>query len=149
MDDLQPHIRWMSQRDLPELIAIENNSFDHTRSQDDFLRCLQHQHCVGMVAEYEKCIAGFTVYNINKRHFQLLSIVTALEFRRRGVARQIIEKLTDKSSQQQRNRITCQVPERNMQAILFFRAVGFRAADMLKNDQEESDDVYIFEKQVS
>ncbi|MEK6238743.1 MAG: ribosomal-protein-alanine N-acetyltransferase RimI, partial [Planctomycetales bacterium] len=56
--ELRVHIRWMIRRDMPEVLAIENSSFEFPWSEEDFLRSLQQRNCIGMVAEWEDSIVG-------------------------------------------------------------------------------------------
>ena len=46
------HIRWMIRRDMPEVLSIENESFEFPWSEEDFIRCLRQRNCIGMVAEH-------------------------------------------------------------------------------------------------
>ena len=52
--EINVHIRWMIRRDMPEVLGIENSSFEFSWSEDDFIRCLRQRNCIGMVAEYDE-----------------------------------------------------------------------------------------------
>ena len=56
------HIRWMIRRDMPEVLAIEGQSFEFPWSEEDFLRCLRQRKCIGMVAEQHERVIGFMIY---------------------------------------------------------------------------------------
>ena len=47
------HIRWMIRRDMPEVLDIENRSFEFSWTEEDFIRCLRQRNCIGMVAEHD------------------------------------------------------------------------------------------------
>ena len=58
---LKVHIRWMIRRDMTEALAIEADSFEFPWCENDFLRCLRQRNCIGMVAEHNDRIVGFTM----------------------------------------------------------------------------------------
>ena len=51
---LKAHIRWMIRRDMPEVLAVEGESFEFPWCEEDFLRCLRQRNCIGMVAEQHR-----------------------------------------------------------------------------------------------
>jgi len=70
------------------------------------------------------------------------------EFQRDGVGRSLINKLKSKLSYERRNRITLKVRESNLDAQLFFRAMGFQAVEVLRNHYQEcSEDAYLMRYQ--
>ena len=52
-EKVRVHIRWMIRRDMADVLAIENASFEFPWLEDDFIRCLRQRNCIGMVAESE------------------------------------------------------------------------------------------------
>jgi ribosomal-protein-alanine N-acetyltransferase len=126
------HIRWMIRRDMPEVLAIEHTSFDYPWCEEEFLRVLRQRNCIGMVAEQGERIVGFMIYELHRSRIDLLDFATHQDMRRRGVGRQMIAKLVSKLSSQRRNRIALWVRETNLPAQLFFRVVGFRAVEVLR-----------------
>ena len=144
--DIRVHVRWMVRRDFPEVLAIEQACFEFPWKEDDFLHCLRQRNCIGMVAEYEGRVVGFMIYEVPKNRIHLLNVATAPEFRQKGVARQMIQKLVGKLINQRRTRIVLEVRETNLQALVFFRALGFRATLVLKNFYEEmNEDAYVLQ----
>ena len=47
-------IRWMIRRDMPEVLDIEQQSFEFAWTEEDFLCCLRQRNCIGMVAERQE-----------------------------------------------------------------------------------------------
>ena len=133
---LQVQIRWMIRRDMPEVLAIEKSSFEFSWSEEDYIRALKRCDCIGMVAEDGDRIVGFMIYELHKKHLHLLNLAVHPEFRFRGVGRQMVKALIQKLSSQRRNRILVEVRERNTQAQLFFKQMGFRAVAVLHNFYE-------------
>ena len=45
--ELKPQIRWLIRRDMPEVMEIENRSFEFPWVEDEFLACLRQRNCIG------------------------------------------------------------------------------------------------------
>lgn len=140
------HIRWMIRRDMPEVLEIENQSFEFPWSEEDFIRCLRQRNCIGMVAECEERIVGFMIYELHKTRLHVLNFAVNRDFRRRGAGTAMIQKLAGKLSHQRRNRILLEVRETNLAAQLFFRKSGFRAISVLRDFYEDTtEDAYLMQ----
>ena len=143
---LKVHIRWMIRRDMPEVLAIEQKSFEFPWCENDFLRCLRQRNCIGMVAEHDDQVVGFMIYELHKARLHVLNLAVSSRFRRLGVGAQMIEKLIGKLSSQRRNRILLEVRETNLAAQLFFRSSGFRAVSVLREFYEDTpEDAYLMQ----
>jgi ribosomal-protein-alanine N-acetyltransferase len=137
------HIRWMIRRDMPEVLAIEHASFEYPWCEEEFLRILRQRNCIGMVAELGERIVGFMIYELHRNKIHVLDFAVHPELRRHGVGRQMVSKLAGKLSSQRRNRIALFVRETNLPAQFFFRIVGFRAAEVVREHyQDTGEDAY-------
>lgn len=132
------HIRWMIRRDMPEVLAIEQDSYEFPWSEEDFIRLLRQRNCIGMVAEHQEQVIGFMVYELHKSRIHLLNFCVHPEFLRKSVGTQMVRKLIAKLSTQRRNRITLEVRETNLPAQLFFRDKGFRAVTVLRDFYDDT-----------
>ena len=142
------HIRWMIRRDMPEVLDIESENFEFPWSEADFIRCLRQRNCIGMVSEYDEHVAGFMIYELHRNRLHILNFAVSEGFRRRGVGRQMVEKLINKLSPQRRNRIQLEVRETNLAAQLFFRDLGFRAVAVLRDFYDDTtEDAYLMQYQ--
>lgn len=121
------HLRWMIRRDMPEVFAIENANFEFPWCEDDFIRCLRNRNCIGFVAEHKERIVGYMIYELHKRRIELLNIAVHASMHRQGVGFAMIRKLHGKLTQQNRRVIGANVFDKNLDAQLFFKAVGFKA----------------------
>ncbi|HMP06626.1 MAG TPA: ribosomal protein S18-alanine N-acetyltransferase [Lacipirellulaceae bacterium] len=143
---LRVHIRWMIRRDMPEVLAIERASFEFPWFEEDFIRCLRQRNCIGMVAEHGERVVGFMIYELHKTRLHILNFAVDAAQRRRGVGRQMIDKLVAKLSSQRRTRITLEVRETNLPAQLFFKSSEFRAVTVLRAYYEDSpEDAYLMQ----
>lgn len=142
---VRAHVRWMINRDHPEVLAIETASFDHRWTGADFRDCLRRRECVGMVAEIGGAVVGFMVYELHKTRLHVLNFAVAPEWRRVGVGTQMVHKLVGKLSGHRRTKITLTVRESNLGAQLFFRSQAFQATRVLRGYYEDSgEDAYRF-----
>jgi [ribosomal protein S18]-alanine N-acetyltransferase len=144
--ELRVHIRWMIRRDMPEVLAIEAESFEFPWFEEDFVRCLRQRNCIGMVAEHEDRVAGFMIYELHKTRIHVLNFAVAGAYRRCGVGSQMIAKLAAKLSAQRRSRIVLEIRETNLDAQLFFRENGFRAVSVLHSYYADTpEDAYLMQ----
>lgn len=140
------HIRWMIRRDMPDILQIEQRSFEFPWSEEDFIRCLRQRNCIGMVAEFSERVVGFMIYELHRSRLHILNFAVHPDMRRRQVGTQMAQKLCGKLSLDRRNRILLEVRERNLPAQLFFRSVGFRAISVLRDFYEDTtEDAYLME----
>ena len=140
------HILWMIRRDMPEVLKIENNSFEFPWTEEDFVRCLRQRNCIGMVAEFDDQVVGFMIYELHQERLHVLNFSVAKEFQRCSVGTSMVQKLVSKLSPQRRNRIMLEVRERNLPAQLFFREMDFRAVSVLHDFYEDTvEDAYLME----
>jgi [ribosomal protein S18]-alanine N-acetyltransferase len=144
--EVRVHIRWMIRRDMPEVLAVEGESFEFPWLEDDFIRCLRQRNCIGMVAEHEDRVVGFMIYELHKTRIHVLNFAVAKAFRHSGVGSQMVAKLIAKLSTQRRSRIVLEVRETNLDAQLFFRENGFRAVSVLRSYYADTpEDAYMMQ----
>ena len=140
------HIRWMIRRDMPEVLDIENRSFEFPWSEEDFIRCLRQRNCIGMVAEFDERVVGSMIYELHKTRLHILNFSVHEDYRRRFVGKAMINKLISKLSFQRRNRIMLEIRETNLAAQLFFRTAGFRAVSVLRDFYDDTtEDAYLMQ----
>ena len=137
-EQVRVHIRWMIRRDMPEVLQTEQDSFEYSWTEEDFLRCLRQRNCIGMVAEQGEKVVGFMIYELHKSKLHILNFAVHPSFRRQAIGGQMVSKLVSKLSSHRRTRITLEVRETNLAAQLFYRAQGFRAVRVLRSYYEDS-----------
>lgn len=133
------HIRWMIRRDTPEVMAIENSSYDDPWTEEEMLSHLRKRNCIGMVIEVGERVAGFMVYELHKGRIDILNFAVGEEFRRKGYGAQMVGKLVGKLSGARRSRLALTVCETNLPGQLFFKECGFRATEVIRGDAGERD----------
>ena len=140
------HIRWMIRRDMPEVLAIESQSFEYPWCEEEFLRVLRQRNCIGMVAEQGERVVGFMIYELHKSKLQVLNFAVAADARRSGIGHQMVQKLVGKLSSHRRTRIVLNCRETALAAQLFYRIEGFRATQVVREHYEDTgEDAYVMQ----
>lgn len=140
---MQVQVRWHIRRDMPEILEIENASFEFAWTEEDFLCCLRQRNCIGMVAERDHEVMGFMVYELLKSRLRILNFAVRPDCRRHSVGQQMMQRLVDKLFQQRRDEIVLHVRETNLAAQLFFRGRGFRAVSVVRGHYDDTtEDAY-------
>jgi ribosomal-protein-alanine N-acetyltransferase len=129
---------------IAQIMAIEIQSTEFPWTEEDFVRYLSQRCCIGMVAENEKRVVGYMIYELQGTRIHLLNFAVASEYRRQGVGSQMIARQISKLSPSCRSwkRIVLEVGETNLPVQLFFKANGFHAISILHGLYE---DTYIME----
>ncbi len=145
-EQVRVHIRWMIRRDMPEVLQTEQDSFEFSWTEEDFLRCLRQRNCIGMVAEQGEKVVGFMIYELHKAKLHVLNFAVSPSCRRARIGSQMVAKLISKLSNHRRTRITLEVRETNLAAQLFFRSQGFRATRVLRGYYDDTgEDAFVMQ----
>jgi len=143
VEPLKFRVRWMIRRDMPEVLEIEQAAFpiSFRWSEDDFMHVLRRRTAIGMVAEEcaSERVAGFFIYESHAAAIELLTIAVGTEWRRCGAGRLMVERLKSKTTARRRS-IRFDVNERNLAALKFFSALGFRAIATRRGVYDDCDD---------
>lgn len=128
------HIRWMIQRDLPEICSIELRTAgpaerDSGRpwTEEGIRECLRSRNVIGMVAEGDGQIRGHMIYRLHRESIEILRLVVDPRNRQQDIGRLLLRKLVSKLSERGRTRLCAPIPDWNLDGQLFLRACGFRA----------------------
>lgn len=143
------HIRWMIRADMPRVLMIEELCFAQplTWTEDDFIRTLRRRDMIGMVIEDAIGeIRGYMLYELHRTRLHIVNFAVHPAYHREGFGAEMVKKLFSKLSRVRRNRILLEVREGNTAAHLFFKVMGFKAIQVLKDFYEDSaEDAYLFE----
>lgn len=125
---LPVHIRFIETRDRPAVLDIENRSFEGPWDGEDFARCLRQHKCNGIVAEHYGRIVGYTIYEKGKK-LRIINMAVHPDFRRQDIGAQMMEECkTGMVAGDKKKNVELQVRETNLDAQLFFKAMGFEAS---------------------
>ena len=142
---IQAHVKWMTRRDMPEVLAIEHAACSPPLTEDQMRRILNQKNAIGMVAEHDNRIVGFMVYELHHGSVHIVDFAVLPAYQRAGVGRTMAEKLKAKLTPVTRDRIILHVRERGLGAQLFFRAMGFVATGTVRDFYSDTgEDAYLF-----
>jgi len=140
------NIRWMIRRDMPEVLEIENLSYEWPWIEDDFLQLLRARNVIGMIVECSEKVVAFMVYELHKPSLKVVNMTVHPQYRRQGFSAAMVEKLTSKLSTHRRKKIEVMVRESDMEAQCFLRAMKFVAVNVSRGDYDDTDeDGYLFQ----
>jgi ribosomal-protein-alanine N-acetyltransferase len=149
MADPKIMLRWLIQKDMKQVMKIEDACFEQPWSERDFQTCLKQRNCIGMVAECKDLqfnfqVVGFVFYELHKTHLRLINFAVSAEMQRKGVGTKIMASLIKKLNQQSRDSILLNVRETNLPAQLFFQSVNFKAVGVVRDHYEDpGEDAYV------
>jgi ribosomal-protein-alanine N-acetyltransferase len=137
-------IRWMIDRDLHQIVPIEQSSFEFPWSYEELYACKWQRNIVPLVAEIGDLIVAYMFYELHKSYFGVPSIAVHPDFRRQGIGRKMVTRLINRIPKtRRRRRIKLEVRETNVPAQLFYSNLGFRATKVLRKRYfETGEDAY-------
>lgn len=135
-------LRLLVSSDMPEVMAIERESFEFAWSEEDFAEAMGERHhpAVGMVAERNGRVLGFMLYELWKDALHLLSFAVSRHARRTGVGTAMIQRLKEKLVHQRRTCLVLEIRESNLAAQLFFRSHGLKAVDVIRGHYDDTEE---------
>jgi ribosomal-protein-alanine N-acetyltransferase len=143
------HMRWMIRQDMPEVLAIDEAGFQFPWDEEAYIGYLRQRNCIGMVATHDERVAGFMVYELHKSRLHILNFAVHSAYQRKGVGTAMVHKLQGKLSLARRSRILVEIRETNLDAQLFFKAMGFHAVSVLRDFYvNTTDDAYLMQRYI-
>jgi ribosomal-protein-alanine N-acetyltransferase len=119
----------MQESDLPEILAIEKDSFPSPWSSGLFKDEIKAKHSQCLVARIEvegkNIIGGYIIFWIVADEAHLHNLAVRKEFRGQGLARQLLEIMKIISGQIGIKTQTLEVRESNKEAIKLYERCGF------------------------
>lgn len=142
-------IDYMSNRHIPEVIRIEEESFLFPWTEEELRFCLRHRNITGRVALKNNRVAGFMIYETLRRRLSIASLAVDPDERGEKVGSRLVQELTYKVWCGFALGISLHVRERNVAAQCFFRSQGMIATEQIRNHYEDTDeDAYVMEYQL-
>src|SRR5436190_17915735 len=89
-ETLRVHIRWMIRRDMPEVLQTEQESFEYSWTEEDFLRCLRQRNCIGIVAGHYAREIRFMIYGLQKIKLHVVNFAVLPEVHWLRVVRRVV-----------------------------------------------------------
>jgi ribosomal protein S18 acetylase RimI-like enzyme len=120
-------VRWFQRTDFPQAYRLVAGT--GTVSHETLAACLESPDTVGLVAERKGQLVGLLVYRLIRdlNEVAILGIWIGPEWRRQGIGSTLLRRVRQKSAQNY-HLVSVAVPEDRLEAQLFLRSQGFRAA---------------------
>jgi ribosomal-protein-alanine N-acetyltransferase len=128
--------------DLERVMAIERDGFAHPWSADLLRRELMHDWSTLLLATEERpggggppreVVLGFVVYWLVHDELHVLNIAVALEARRRGVGRALMDQAAARAREAGAVVATLEVRRSNAAALAMYRELGYRQVGIRPN----------------
>jgi ribosomal-protein-alanine N-acetyltransferase len=137
--DMPVDLRWFLHRiDLPQVLSIENKSFDTPWNEDFINKYIRRHDVLPYVAEVDEKIVGFVFYELNSDSYILSNIAVSPQARRRDVGTQLSNRLISKLSSGKREEIVLDINQDAEEGILFFQSQGYA----IRESPEKLDDSF-------
>jgi len=140
--EISPNIRLMTASDLKPVMNIETISFPDPWPRSAFEDSLGGEYHRVLIAEIEGEIAGYASYYIELKEARLTNIAVAPQFRRKSIAKKLLEYILDVVKNAGCQHIFLDVRPGNRAAISLYLKYGFyeayRRPDYYKNPNEDA-----------
>ncbi len=126
-------IKKMSEHHLDAVLSVEQRSFSHPWSRQSFIDELQKESSYLFVALENDIVIGYCVMSTVLDEGSLLDICVDSNYRRKGVAKALFDKLCEVALQLSLAFITLEVRASNEGAISLYSMLGFEEVAVRKN----------------
>ena len=118
--------------DLDEVMVIERTSFRFPWSSGFFLQELQVACARSILAEIDGQIVGYVLFWLLPGAIDIHNIAVHVDYRRRGIARLLLNKVLAEARNQSAVRVMLEVRRSNWQAQKLYQSLGFFATGVRK-----------------
>lgn len=126
-------IREMTPADLSEVVEIEQRIFTQPWSRQGFLSSLQQQDTLYLVAQQNGKVAGYCGLLQSFDEADITNVAVHPEYRRLGIAYQMLEQLMEQGGTRGIQRYTLEVRVSNTAAVKLYQKLGFASVGIRKN----------------
>lgn len=116
----------MGSGDVEAVASIEKECFPDPWPRSAFEDIVRSNDHGGMVAVHEDKVIAYGCYLIIAREAHLTNLAVAPEYRRKTVARQILEHILEMARRKECEYILLEVRPRNESAVAFYENAGFK-----------------------
>jgi [ribosomal protein S18]-alanine N-acetyltransferase len=123
----------LPESDAAALVAIERLCFDGPWLAHDFERFLAQPKGLGFAAIRDDRLAGYALLEALPARLQLVRIAVHPRHWGRGIGRHLLRQIKSGLRAGGRNKMLCEVDERNVHAQLFLKKCDFRAIGAIED----------------
>jgi ribosomal-protein-alanine N-acetyltransferase len=126
-------IRRMTEADLPEVCAIENETFSDPWSREDFSNSLHDDKNDYLVVEIDGRIAAYCGFWGVAGEGDIFNVAVKKEYRRQHIGEAMLKALIEKGLARGITSFTLEVRSSNEPAIRLYESLGFERAGIRKD----------------
>ncbi len=119
-----PILRDMCNQDVPEVAAIENETYAFPWSQGIFLDCLRARYLCRVLVR-DDLVAGYCIMAIGPEEAHILNLCVRSSLRRRGYGQLLLQKLLERARHAEVEFVFLEVRPSNRAAICLYEDAGF------------------------
>ena len=120
-------IRPMTEADLPNVLALQNNLGFQKWNKKQFLSELRASYAMCLIAEDAGTFAGYAIFHLMGSDSELLTIAVDPKFQRKGIASSLLHEGLDKLTRENGDHCFLEVREANSRARSLYEKHGFQA----------------------
>lgn len=126
MSHSAPLLRFITQQDMPQVLEIEEASFNNPWTRQEFLVHRRDKKGILMGCFVDERLVAYVAYLKHDKDIQIMNFAVDQKWRRKGIASHLLKHMVDKLTQAvSKDRIYLNVSERNVVAQLLLRKNGF------------------------
>lgn len=115
--------RYAKNGDVFDILSLDDENFSNNFDEKFYLEYIKNQRVV--VAENEKEIVGYVLFNQILDEAEIYKIVVSKEFRKKQIAFKIVEFLLNELKKKNVKKIFLEVRKSNIPAISLYKKCGF------------------------
>ncbi|EGV08791.1 ribosomal-protein-alanine acetyltransferase [Parvimonas sp. oral taxon 393 str. F0440] len=115
--------RYAKNGDVFDILSLDDENFSNNFDEKFYLEYIKNQRVV--VAENQKNIVGYILFNQILDEAEIYKIVVSKEFRKKQIAFKIVEFLLDELKKNNVKKIFLEVRKSNIPAISLYKKCGF------------------------
>ena len=115
--------RYAENKDVFDILSLDNENFSNNFDEAFYLEYIQNQRVI--VAEKEKNVIGYILFNQILDEAEIYKIVVSKDFRKKQIAFKIMEFFQDELKKNDVKKIFLEVRKNNILAINLYKKCGF------------------------
>ncbi len=142
-------IRIAELADIEQIYSIENESFEYPWSKSQFLKDLENKHSKNWVWTENNRIVAYLFGHLIVDEYHLHNIAVSEEFRKKGIALKLIEKMLNFTNENKVKAVFLEVSSSNLSACNLYEKKGFVAQGTRKKYYPNGDDALLYTFELS
>lgn len=141
-------IRMVNPGDISQILAVENESFQHPYPVDIITFLYEKYRDTFLVVEQGGIILGYIAGISSWREGHIVSLAVLPPWRRKGIATTLVEELCCILKEKGKKRVKLEVRISNTAAIALYKTLGFEKQKIVKNYYENGEDAVLMKKRL-